>query len=215
MINEGIRKILLSYPLLSLKPSCDGSIIVEGELDFKASSNGQRSVEDSYFVKIRFPCDFPRSLPKVWELKNKIPRRDDGEFHVNSDGTLCLGSPIRLLEVINKESTEISFIATCLIPFLYGVSLKLDNGEKFYMGELDHGKEGLFKDYMELFCLTSKEQVILIVESLSYKKRIANKKKCPCCVNRLGRCNKRFKVNSIRRLTSQSWFKNHLKEFVA
>ena len=54
---------------------------------------------DSFELIIIVPTSFPRELPKVTEIANRIPR--DGNHHVNPDGTLCLGSPLRLLSLIS------------------------------------------------------------------------------------------------------------------
>lgn len=196
------------YPEMALKPSRDDSIIFKGSFKFSAQSKGGPHITDSYDLKIEFPFSFPKELPKVWELNNKIPEGDS--FHVNPDKTLCLGSPIRLLHKVNKSPTMTGFAENCLVPFLYAVSRKLKDGGDFYMGELEHGEPGIIDDYKDIFSLNDKDQVRRLLNLLRLKKRIANKRECPCnCGKRLGKCKLRFKVNNTRKMASRSWFQKH------
>lgn len=210
MVNDSILNFLKDYPGMAIKPSRSDSTVLKGAFDFTAVANNGPELTDSYELKVEFPCRFPKELPKVWELQDKIPRGE--EFHINPDDTLCLGSPIRLLQKANKNPTASGFARTCIVPFLYAVSRKVKDGGDFYMGELEHGEPGIVDDYMDLFCLKSKFEVINALHLLSMKKRIANKRTCPCkCGRRLGRCKFRLKINDFRKMASRSWFKKHAK----
>ena len=85
------------------------------------------------------------------------------------------------------------------------------------MGELPHGKNGIIEDYMQLLNLRSHSSVKEALQLMSQKKRIANKKTCPCqCGKRLGKCETRHKINNLRKLMPRSsllkheWFINNL-----
>ena len=142
------------------------------------------------------------------EICGKIPR--NGKFHVNPDGTLCLGSPLRLLWKINSAPSLTGFIDTCLVPYLYAVSYKLKHGGDFVFGELDHGVQGIVEDYSVILGLKEREQIKRAIQLLGMKKRIANKKPCPCgCGKRLGICPFHKKLNEFRQKIPVAWFKAH------
>lgn len=143
------------------------------------------------------------------ETGGKIPR--GGDFHVNPDDTLCLGSPLRLLKIIYNYPSLNGFTNKCLIPYLSAVSYKLKNGGEFLFGELAHGKPGILDDYSILFELSQPSQVEQVIQLLGVKKRIANKKPCPCgCGKRLGVCSFRHKLEEFRKMAPAAWFQAHL-----
>jgi hypothetical protein len=147
-------------------------------------------------------------LPGVVETANKIPR--DCKYHVNRDSTLCLGSPLRLLLKLSQTPSLVGFSEKCLVPYLYAVSKKLQFGGEFAFHELAHGEPGIIADYCDLLGLKNRVQVINVVRLLGMKRRIANKKPCPCeCGRRLGRCPLHKKLSSFRKMASRSWFSTH------
>ncbi|MEC9281791.1 MAG: hypothetical protein VX642_03700 [Bdellovibrionota bacterium] len=204
----GKSEFLDNYPGMSLGPAHKDKLIFRGGFDFKRRSIDEVEIEATYKLEIHFPFTFPRELPKVWEIEEKIPR--DGKHHTNSDGSLCLGSPIRLIEKINSCPTFSGFAENCLIPFLYIITRQIRRGDGFISGELDHGEPGIIADYMKIFGLESRSQVIKLLQSLGMKKRIANKYPCPCdCGKRLGCCSFHKTVNKYRKTASRSWFRLH------
>jgi hypothetical protein len=81
----------------------------------------------------------------------------------------------------------------------------------FPFGELDHGKQGVIADYLNLFGLSTEEQIEQALSLLGVKKRLANKKPCPCgCGKRLGTCRFHHRINDFRKVAARSWFKDHL-----
>jgi hypothetical protein len=90
------------------------------------------------------------------------------------------------------------------------ISKKLHGDGEFIFSELAHGAKGIIDDYMELFGLKSDDEVFRALELAGLKRRIANKKPCPCnCGLRLGICSFHNKLNQMRGLASRSWFKKH------
>ena len=205
---RNLDQFLDDYPGMSISPSSDACIRLHGIFRFRADVDGDDEIEDSYKLEIIIPDQFPSSIPTVKETGGKIPQ--DADFHVNPDGSLCLGSPLRLLEKIYSTPNISGFTGKCLIPYLYAVSYKLNNGGEFVFGELGHGTTGLIDDYSTVFNLQERFQVIQAVELLGLKKRIANKKTCPCgCGKRLGACSFRFKINEFRKMAPASWFRRN------
>lgn len=213
IIDKGdLRQFLSDYPFMSLRPTKGNSLILKGDFQFIAKSEDGPEIKESFILRIEIPLGFPKKVPKVWELNNKIPRTKEGEYHINPDDSLCLGSPLRLLDKINSNGTLVGFTETCLVPFLYAVSIKLQMGGDFYMGELAHGLPGILDDYKDLFGIEDNKNIIKALELIGTKKRIANKAPCPCsCGKRLGKCKLRFVTNRLRKTASRSWFKNHAK----
>ena len=139
---------------MSIKPSRSVDLILQGNFSFSAKPNGGITIVDSYQLKITFPVMFPHAIPRVIETGKKIPC--DGQHHVNSDNTLCLGSPLRLLKIFSEKPSIVGFAENCLVPFLYAVSNKLQNGGSFVFNELPHGEQGIIDDYLDLFGLDSR-----------------------------------------------------------
>ncbi len=204
-----ISKLLDDQPGLTLAPYYKSGLRLHGYFNFKASITGEEAIEDAYNLEIIVPEQYPFALPTVRELDNKIPK--DPDYHVYSDDkSLCLGSPIRLLELINKSPDLNKYINKCLIPYLYAVSYKLKNGGTFIFGDLEHGDMGLLRDYSEIFSIKEPYNIKQCIKLLGIKKRIANKHKCPCgCGNRVGNCSFHNKLNFYRKIASRSWYRNH------
>lgn len=209
--NLGITQFLKDYPQMAIQPSPKAGLILSGQFFFTAHPNGGVSITDSYQLMIDVPTAFPKGIPKVFETGGKIPRLPD--FHVNSDNSLCLGSPIRLLQKLSDNSDLAGFAGTCIVPYLYAVSNKLQIGEKFAFDELAHGIQGIIEDYRSLFNLQEVGQVMETLIVLAKRPREANKKRCPCgCGRRLGKCAFRSKINKIREIAPRCWFADHLAE---
>jgi len=204
----GIQEFLHEYPRMAIKPvSVGSSVTLSGVFDFSAKSNSGDEITDSYSLRILVPAAFPCDVPEVTEIGHKIPR--NGDYHVNSNGTLCLGSRLRLLLQISFKPTLSGFAEECLVPYLYAASYKLKFGGKFLFSELQHGTVGELRDYVDLFGLKDPEQARAALRLLTMKKRDANKCPCPCgCGRRLGKCSFNDKIRKFRNLADRNWFKS-------
>lgn len=204
----GLQEFLKDYPGMALGPSRHAATVIRGVLSFSAAYKGGPTITDSYRLELVVPDAFPRELPRVTETGKQIPR--DGRHHVNPDGTLCLGSPLRLLKKISDHPGLVGFAERCLVPYLYAVSHIRLNGGVFVFSELAHGEPGIVADYMDLFGLKTRAQVVRAVTLLGMKRRIANKSPCPCdCGLRLGKCRLHYKLNKFRKVSFRSRFKAH------
>ena len=88
-----VEELLCKYPGLRLRPVAASQVIIAGALMFDAEAPGKERIEDEYEVEIAIPEQFPKWIPTVRETRGRIPPR----FHKLDDGSLCLGSPTRLL----------------------------------------------------------------------------------------------------------------------
>lgn len=199
---------------LVIAPSRASGLILKGNFQFRRTYQENDEIFDQFDVKISVASNFPKSAPVIEELGGRIPRT--GDYHVNPDGTLCLGSPIRLLKIASEHPTLSDFIEICLVPHLYASSYKLQHGGNFIFGELAHGNQGEIEDYEDLFQLKGKTAVLNALKALGTKKRISNKKPCPCgCGLRLGRCRTHLILNTFRKLSPRSFFRKSYQSLKA
>lgn len=203
---EQVEEFLKEYPLMYRSPSKLNNIVLEGTFWFRTVIHESESVEDKYKIIVSVPLIFPYDIPSVREIGNRIP--NDGRHHVNPDGTLCLGSPLRLLTIIHASPTLMGFAINCLEPYLSAMTIRLQQKKSFAFGELAHGDAGIIVDYAHLFKLKEPTGVASTIRLLGIKKRKANKETCPCgCNRRLGACSFHYRLNRYRMLASRSWFR--------
>ena len=199
-----LAELLTAHPDLSLKPITNGQVRLSGLLSFSADAKGRERIDDAYEVEIKVPHGFPQKLPLAKETGGRIPK----DFHRNSDGNLCLGSPARQQLELKKCPTLPGFVNSCVIPYLYGFSYREKYGSLPF-GELDHGMKGLRSDLAGLFGISDEVAAEKMARLAGMKKRDANKRRCPCGGGRrLGKCHNRH-VNSLRRRLGRSWFREH------
>lgn len=202
----GIRQFLLVNPAMALQPSTGDELRIQGLYRFGAAWGGMQVV-DAYELAIEIPARFPKEIPRIEEIGGRIPRRPD--FHVNPEGSLCLGSPLRLLVALRQARTLQGFLDTCLVPYLFAVSHRLSHGGNLLFGELPHGRRGELEDCSQLFGLRTPREAIAALHCLGLRRRVANKRPCPCqCGARLGRCALHLRLLPFRPLASRAWFRS-------
>lgn len=196
-----VPELLRTYPGLRFHPTTEGFVTAAGSLSFSAESPGTERIEDSYEIEITIPARFPEHIPRVREMKGRIPP----SFHTFKDGSLCLGSPTRLRLAVLGCPTLISFVERCVVPYLYGYSYFEKYG-RMPFGELSH-EEGIRDDLAELFGVEN-DMVIGFVRLTAMKKGVANKQPCPCgSTLRLGKCHHN-KINGLRKRLGRFWFRS-------
>lgn len=201
-----VADFLHSYPGMAIKPTRGSELVLQGNFEFSTNFGQLERIVDSYQLMIIIPIKYPEELPIVREIGNKIPLKPD--YHVNPDGTLCLGSPLRLLWILSKIPSLPSFSEQCLEPYLYSISYKLKYGVLPF-GELEHGEPGQLRDIADLLGLKSLKEAKYATRILSMKKRHANKQLCPCgCGFKLGKCKFKEKIEELRSLRPRSWFRS-------
>lgn len=203
MIAKYISDFIRHYPMFRLKPSLENKIILEGIYENTLFHEQHGEVPISYKLVIHIPEDYPLSLPVVFEPSNRIEKISDN--HVNYDGSLCLGAPIRLKMIIKRNVSLAHFFENCVLPYLFAVTLKINKGSPFIFGELAHGNTGLIEDFKNLFKLSEDKQVYDMLILLSKNKKEANRSICPCgCNKRLSTCQYFKIVQQMRKLFSRS-----------
>lgn len=202
-----LGELLQKHAGLAVQPKQGEELVVAGRLSFRAENKMYGAVEDSFDLEITVPRRFPSELPAVREVGDRIPQ----DFHRNPDGTLCLGSPIRLRMTLGRSTSLTPFVERCVVPFLFGFLTHQKHG-KLPFEELDHGTPGLLDEYSEILRIQERGRCLDLLELVGIKKRIANKRPCPCgSGKRVGRCHHRI-LNRLRSIASRSWFKAHVGE---
>lgn len=198
-----IGELLQAYKGLELRPALNGFVRIEGTLSFSADANGLERIDDAYEIYLSVPLEFPRLIPSVKETTGRIPK----DFHTMTDGSLCLGSPTRQKLALSKNATLPGFFKSCVIPYLYGFSFRERHGFLPF-GELKHGTRGLRDDFAKIFKIKDENAAMQMVKLAGMKKRLANKRPCPCrSGRRLGKCHNR-KVNEFRSQLGRLWCRN-------
>jgi hypothetical protein len=207
---SGLDEFLRDYPGMAIQPTANAGLELRGTFAFCGESENHPVIADAYELNSAGPPEFRAALPRVTETGGRIPR--DGDHHVNPGGTLCLGSPLRLLLTLSRQPTLDGFATTCLVPYLYAISHKRQHGGPFVFDELAHGAKGALRDYKDLFRLQRPEQAERALRLLGMKKRQANRQPCPCgCGRRVGGCRFNARLRKFRMLAPRAWFRAQIE----
>jgi hypothetical protein len=160
-----------TYPGLVVSVLGSGAL-VEGCIELRQDS----VIFENFLISITVDHDYPETQPVCREVGGRIPK--NAEHHTNSDGTLCLGVPEELWLQMDGTFEIKRFIDSCLIPFLIGVSCKL-NGEPWPFGERAHGARGTAEFYGEHFGTDDPSRVLDMIELLSAP-IVRGHWPCPC-----------------------------------
>ncbi|MCB9887061.1 MAG: hypothetical protein H6838_16335 [Planctomycetes bacterium] len=174
-----------------------------GQFDFTGTRDSV-AITDHYDVEIQVPATFPHDLPQAFERGGRIA----STFHTNpDDGSMCLGSPLRLAQRVAETPTLTGYADNCLVPYLYAHSyLKLHGTLPW--DDLPHGDAGILSDYGKMFRARNADEVIAFLALLSLRRRVANKRPCPCrSGRRLGACHART-ISRYRRVWSRRKFRS-------
>ena len=199
----GLAEFRERFPGLRLTHLPDCALQFEGALSFRAQKEGFQQVEDVYAIRGVVSRGFPLEEANIFEIGGRV----SDNYHKFNSKRLCLGSPLRIRVVMEKNPTLVGLVDGLIIPYLYNHSAQ-EISKEFPVGELDHGAPGLVDDYEKLFQLNGPAQCIKAIQFLGMKKRIANKHRCPCeSGRRLGRCHNR-QLNVFRRLAPRKYFQD-------
>ncbi len=154
VIEQHYAEAVSSYSKLRKPVFEDGYWVIYGFLDV---IDGEGNNWETYEVKIVFPDNFPEELPMVFEESGKIERTSN--WHINPDGTCCLGPRAKLVLELPEGITLKSWIDRHVIPFLANHTFKVRQKD-YASGEYKHGAKGIFQYYMEWLNVDSEEKVI-------------------------------------------------------
>lgn len=200
-IDDQLAALLAKFPRLAVRPDRNdrhftdddevrlvGSIALDG-----VELRGLPRLDGSYRIKVVVPGTFPASLPRVYAVENSIPKK----YHTYSEGSLCLGAPLQLRSIVNKTPTLLGFFVGCVVPYLYRHRY-IQAFEQAPWGELEHHSPGLLQYYERVLGTADARACIEFLRLGALRKRVANKRPCPCGSGvRLGRCH-HLRLNRLR-----------------
>jgi hypothetical protein len=206
-----IEAFIDAYPLMRHRPSAKGTVRLVGRLEFSAVTEGAPRITDEYRIQVDIANPLDRALPQVFEVGGRIPR--EGGYHVNPDGSLCLGSMLRQRLILGAQPSLVDYVDKCVVPFLYGHSLRESGTTAFPFGELAHGVAGLIDDYCLIFGVSDEDGLRRLMWLLAMKRRRANKLRCICgCGRRFAACKLHRKAHAARRTLSRLDIKRACQE---
>lgn len=197
-VNREIEWLLRRQPLISRLPFLGKECLLEGTYRFQGSMAGFPEISQE--LDLRFEIKLTDSFfrPLVKETSSVIPK--NGDHHVNSDGSFCIGSEWGIYDAMGGVQTMEAFVENCLDPYLFKVLAKVRGiTNEIIGGELPHGDAGTIEFYGELLGFSTVVQLKSAANLILLKKRIANKRACPCgCGKKLGQCSYHNTLNKIR-----------------
>lgn len=152
--------------------------VIQSSCHFNMEYNSE-NISDSYDLEIRIPYNYPRDLPQVREINNRIPKFED--YHNSAETGLCLATPVEIRCNIADNTGLDFFIHDFIIQFLYANSYK-EKYAKYPWPTQDHRYSGILDYYRELFGFNNNRQTDLFLREIYKHNKKALKKHvyCPC-----------------------------------
>lgn len=174
LVNDVINK----YPTLSAESTGSG-ITLHGILILNAEYN-DIPLYDEYEIEVEIPEDFPKSLPKVREVSNRIPEDFN---HFLDDGSLCLAAVCELADFVASNGTIIGYIEKYVMSYLYAASY-FSRYKEIPFGERSHGVDGIKEAYMERYNCDKEDVLISLLCVLAGFQKYRGHDTCPCGSNK-------------------------------
>ena len=149
----------------------DGAVFARGSFPVRYDAE----VLDRFLVEIRFPDDYPHSIPVVREIGGRIPYHQDR--HVNPTGEACPIVPEEWLIRPDHDSI-LSFLNGPIWNFFISQIL-VEKGHPWPFGERQHGIDGLFQAYGEMLGTADRQAISRYLQYLSHD-RFKGHWECPC-----------------------------------
>ena len=172
-IPHEFKDVKEKHPDLHLHPLDDGAWEILGKIYFSGKFHS-KAIKDVYLIRIYIPSEYPKELPRVWELSGRIPE----DYHKFSDEALCLGTSLNVKINFHENPSLLGFIEGSVAAYLFGYSYKLKYGTLPF-GERSHGIDGVIEHYKELFSTQDLIDVVKLLEVLVYQD-YQNNQECPC-----------------------------------
>ncbi|MEX0597711.1 MAG: hypothetical protein WD512_14560 [Candidatus Paceibacterota bacterium] len=146
----------------------------------------------SFNVEIRIPKNYPKVLPRVYEIGGKLKK--DSDWHINYDRSCCVGTNIEIYQKLKDKLSIKTWLVTFVIPFFQNQIYRLERGE--YLGKVrGHFKEGLIQSYTEHWGFVKEEQVVDKLKLIVDGRKRHSYEKCFCGSNkRFDKCHQN-KIN--------------------
>src|SRR5262245_43818619 len=98
-----LDEFLAANPKLRIAELSNERVVLSGEYHHKAQRAGSQIIDKMY--RLRFTCanGYPRKLPQVFDEGGYFPRSQ--EFHTYADGEFCLGSELKIKDILRTDHT--------------------------------------------------------------------------------------------------------------
>lgn len=147
---------------------------VRGRWDVKFNGD----LFETYDIEIIFDNDYPKSLPKVYEISNKISHEEDMHFNP-PDWHACLFVSHQRWEIWPEGTSFSKFLEVPVHNFFLGQAHYQAWGFWPNYRERSHGNEGIVEYYQEYFKATDLNMILnFLMEKI--EKKIPRKIYCPC-----------------------------------
>ncbi len=160
----------------------------------------QEWLED-FLIKIIFPNNYPDDLPKVYEIGNRIKRKDaNTHFYPDPDNYACLFYPTeRYLHFpVNKPFPFKKFLEEPVKSFFFS-QIYYIYCNKWPFGERSHNIKGLLEFYGEKLGIPCDKKSVSKALFYLLKPQIKGHWCCPCGNNKLRKCH----VENFRSLNNK------------
>lgn len=156
----------------------EGVTILKGDVDV---IDAKGKYWESFEVEIRPTAEYPNRFPHVFETGGKLPKIAD--WHVNYDGTCCIGvRPAELLACRNGITLG-NFIRSEMMPYFFNQTHRRIEGY-YPNGEWAHREEGIFEFYDEqLKTKGDKVKAARLIRFIAKGKRPDRTNECFCGSN--------------------------------
>jgi hypothetical protein len=169
---EEISQVLASeYPSIVIARTSP-RILVRGWFPVRLN----QATLDRFNLEIVFPNDYPRSVPEVYEVGNRIPR--DSDHHVMPEGMFCLFVPDERWRYWGEGKGVSEFLVEIVNDFLL-FQLYFEQHGVPPFGERRHGIDGIFDYYGEEIGTNNREYIEQCIRYLS-RKEVKGHWKCYC-----------------------------------
>lgn len=194
------QELSQTFPNLIVSKEVD-KIIVKGTW----SVYGKEEHIIDYDIKIVLNNDYPYSVPKVWEISNKIEKTKDRHFN-QPDHDACLFVPPERWEQWPIGASFTDFLNGPVKAFFFSQAF-YDYKGKWPFGEWSHGLLGV----LEYYALKLGFQKIAFIKQglqLALLPKLQRQWKCPCNnKTRLIRCHG-IKITSLKEILPMSEIKD-------
>jgi hypothetical protein len=164
IVENSIKYIKENFPEVEIK--CSGQeLIFIGRFIIKASYKDVK-IDIAPKLKIRFPKNYPNSLPLVYEQNNKYMNE-----HVLIDNALCVATEFDQIIQLSKSDSIKDFVEKFLIPYFISYQSKITTNE-YIFGDREHGLSGIYQSIADFFKLSHyDENMIKTLMLWSIKKK--------------------------------------------
>ena len=198
--------ITKEYPGLELINE-NNVISLEGIIFLKKGSK----IYDKYEVRIEIPCDFPKSVPLVWETGHRIPKDSSGNRHFNpADGTACLFVPEERYRFFPETGNIREFIENAVRPFFKSQTYYEKKGD-WPFGQLPHGHLGRLDFWADELGIDNNKSILKFLEYV-IKKEIKGHWRCYCDSGKALRDCHINKINEVKSKIPRNILKKSYEE---